>query len=409
MKSWVWRLTALLAMVLLAACGNSTQPQAESIGHVFLIVVENKSYDLSFGSDTAAPYLGKTLPAQGLLLENYYATSHASLGNYISLISGQGANAQTQADCPIFTDSFNLGIDSDGQIRGSSCLYPVTVPNLADQLRAAGISWKAYQEDMGNDPSRYDPALAASSARPYGPRRCGHAAVGEQDHTQAATASDQYAMRHNPFMYFRSVIDDQAYCDEHVVNLADAFAQDLKSVDRTPAFSFITPNLCSDGHDANCADGSVGGLTGIDRFLSEWVPKILASPAFQKDGLLIITYDESSNQASNPSDAEACCGESGTPYQLLLQPGIVGPGGGRVGAVLISPFIKAGTVSTRRYNHFALLRSVEDIFGLAYLGHAKEGDVANAVSSCDDGQQPCSFGADVYTARSPKLPARPAS
>src|SRR3546814_10253451 len=72
---------------------------------------------------------------------------------------------------------------------------------------------------------------------------------------QAAAELDQYATRHNPFMYFRSIIDDQPYCDEHVVNLDDAFIDDLRSVDTTPAYSFITPNLCDDGHDANCANG----------------------------------------------------------------------------------------------------------------------------------------------------------
>ncbi len=65
-------------------------------------------------------------------------------------------------------------------------------------------------------------------------------------------------------------------------------------------------------------------------------------------------------------------------------PGIIGPGGGRIGAVLLSPYIRPGTVSTRPYNHYALLRSVEDIFGLDHLGFAGQ-----------KGLQP--FGADVYT------------
>src|SRR3546814_18398986 len=84
-------------------------------------------------------------------------------------------------------------------------------------------------------------------------------------------------------MYFRSIIDDQPYCDEHVVNLDDAFIDDLRSVDTTPAYSFITPNLCDDGHDANCTNGDVGGLSGTDRLLKQWVPYIPASTAFIRD------------------------------------------------------------------------------------------------------------------------------
>ncbi|NKF22799.1 alkaline phosphatase family protein [Solimonas marina] len=405
----------VLAMLLaggLAACGSSDSvggsggPKADSIGHVFVIVLENKSYDLTFGADTEAPYLGQTLPTMGALLEEYYGIGHNSLDNYIAMISGQGPNVSTQADCPTLSD-FATGavVNSNGQIVGAGCIYPTNIASIADEFRSAGISWKGYMQDMGNDPSRYDPALAASDTRPQGPRTCGHGTIGRIDQTQSATATDQYATRHDPFMYFHNIIDDQTYCDEHVVNLDDAFVDDLKSTDTTPAFSFITPNLCDDGHDANCADGTVGGLTGIDRFLKQWVPVILNSPAYKKDGLLIITYDESTGFTD---DSTACCGESGTISQLFLQPGITGPGGGRVGAVLISPFITPGTVSTLPYNHYSLLRSISDIFGVAYLGHAADGDTA-AGTDCDNETQPCSFGSDVYSAKMPVFPARPAS
>lgn len=405
-------LFAALTMAI-AACGggdngggsdSSAPPKSDRIGHVFLIVLENKNYDRSFGPDTEAPYLGIELPSQGALLQNYYATGHASLDNYISLISGQAPNALTQADCPTLTP-FLAPVLLAGQIQAVGCIYPTQVPNLSDEFRAAGISWKGYMQDMGNDPSRYDPALAVSDARPQGPRTCGHGPVGRVDGTQSATALDQYATRHNPFMYFRSVIDDQPYCDEHVVNLDDAFVDDLGSIDTTPAYSFITPNLCDDGHDASCANGDVGGLGGIDRFLKKWVPIITASPAFKKDGLLIITYDESNGPTG---DTTACCGESATAFQLLLKPGILGPGGGRVGAVLLSPFITPGTVSTVAYNHYSLLRTVADIFGVNYLGHAADGDTADG-APCDNNSQPCSFGSDVFTRQMPVLPPRPAS
>jgi hypothetical protein len=400
----------------LAACGgggddggSGAAPNSDRIGHVFLIVLENKSYDRTFGPDTEAPYLGTELPKQGALLQNYYSTGHASLDNYISLISGQAPNSLTQIDCPTLSDFLPLLPVINGQQRGVGCIYPKQVPNITDLFRAAGISWKGYMQDMGNDPERYDPVLAVTDARPQGARTCGHGTIGGLDKTQAATELDQYATRHNPFMYFHNIIDDQPYCDEHVVNLDDAFVDDLASVDTTPAYSFITPNLCDDGHDANCANGDIGGLTGIDRFLKKWVPVITASPAFKQDGLLIITYDESTNSASERSDSDACCGEKASPLsQLLGQPGILGPGGGRVGAVLLSPFITPGTVSTPAYNHYSLLRTVADIFGVDYLGHAADGDTSDG-TSCDNDTQPCSFGSDVFSRQMPVFPPRPAN
>jgi hypothetical protein len=95
--------------------------------------------------------------------------------------------------------------------------------------------------------------------------------------THKTTVTDQYANRHNPFIYFHSVTDNQAACDTHVVPLGsvtvgspgepDTFtghlATDLATESSTPMFSFITPNLCSDGHDASCAGtNTTGGTTG---------------------------------------------------------------------------------------------------------------------------------------------------
>ena len=139
----------------------------------------------------------------------------------------------------------------------------------------------------------------------------------------------------------------------------------MHSANRTPNFSFITPNLCNDGHDSPCVDGRPGGLKSADAFLKTWVPRILHSPAYKKNGLLVINFDESDGPQS---DSRACCGEVSGPNSP--SPGITGPGGGRTGAVLLSPFIKPGTVNDTPYNHYALLKSIEDIYGLKYLGYA---------------------------------------
>jgi len=231
-------------------------------------------------------------------------------------------------------------------------------------------------EDMGNDPSR-------ESAT------CGHPVIGQPDKTQKAVKGDQYASRHDPFVYFHSIIDLPT-CDAHVVNLS-ALAGDLQDEATTPNYVFITPNLCHDGHDGGgsgrtCVDGQPGGLISADKFLADTVPSILASPAYRHDGLLIVTFDEADSKGG---DASACCraprGPNIGPGAMVVfdnpppdppdkipdkGPGITGPAGGRVGAVLVSRFIKPGTISKAAYNHYALLRSIEDFFDLEHLGYA---------------------------------------
>ncbi|AXQ30841.1 phosphoesterase [Solimonas sp. K1W22B-7] len=370
---------SVLLVSLVACSGNGSGGGAslpKRVGHVFVIVLENKDYAKSFADDSLAPYLAKTLVAQGALLQNYYGIGHVSLDNYIAMISGQGPNLITQTDCIVFAEFAGSPPVAalNGQAVGQGCVYPSSVTSLPDQLRAKGLSWKGYMEDMGAEAGRE----AAT---------CAHPAIGTVDSTQAASEQDSYATRHNPFMYFHSVIDDQAYCDERVVNL-NALAADLRSAATTPAYSFITPSLCHDGHDSPCANGEPGGLESINGFLQDWVPKILASPAFRQDGLLIITFDESDGPQS---DSSGCCGAGPTPNSLL--PGLTGLGGGRVGAVLLSPLIKPGTVSMQPYNHYSMLRSVQDLFGLPYLGYAG----ASAQKS---------FGEDVFTVKMPELPPK---
>jgi hypothetical protein len=92
------------------------------------------------------------LRGQGALASHYFGTSHFSLGNYIALISGQAPNPATEYDCPQFTEFVSSGFTADGQAIGSGCVYPASVPTIANQLEAAALSWKAYMEDMGNTP-----------------------------------------------------------------------------------------------------------------------------------------------------------------------------------------------------------------------------------------------------------------
>jgi len=192
---------------------------------------------------------------------------------------------------------------------------------------------------------------------------CRHPALNSVDDTQQARVGDQYAARHNPFVYFHSIIDSPE-CAQRVVDLSQ-LDTDLATVGSTPNLSYITPNLCHDGHDSPCVDGEPGGLASVNSWLQAWVPKILNSPAYQQDGMLVITADESDGPQS---DSSACCGETPGPNSAL--PGITGLGGGLVGALVLSKWTAPDTWSTTPYNHYSLLASLEDVFGLPYLGYA---------------------------------------
>jgi len=332
---------------------------------LLVIVLENQSFRGTFGPQSAAPYLARELAAQGALLREYYAVSHASLGNYVAMVSGQAPNLDTQSGCKRFVE-FGGTRGPDGQWIGQGCVYPREVKTIADQLRKAHLSWKNYAEDS---------ALGT-------PPTCRHPEIGAEDTARGGHHHDQYATRHVPWVYFHSIIDTPE-CGKRVVDLAE-LPIDLATLKATPNFVFIVPDNCSNGHDDHCADNtSPGGYAGIDAFLKAWVPRITASAAFRKDGLLIITFDEA--DLDDPAEGSiACCNEQ--PGPNTSTPGYNGPGGGRTGAVLISRYIKPGTVSDLPYNHYSLLRSLEDIFRLPHLGYAGQ-----------QGLVP--FGADVYTGR----------
>ena len=417
---------ALVGAVMLGSLSgcfsDNTAPVAvtqQSIKHVFVITMENKDFSDSFGTSTQDPYL-QSLTKQGALLSNYYGTGHVSLDNYISMMSGQPSTQETESDCFAgFNDVVAAGYDvSNPKVmktqNGMGCVYPKEVQTLANQLDAINMSWRGYMGDMGNDPTR-------ESAT------CGHPKVGTLDNTQSAqaatatTPADQYATRHNPFMYFHSIIDAQAYCDTHVVNLDANLQNDLKSIATTPNLVFITPSLCDDGHDGDgtgaagkgCVDGRPGGLTSINAFLAKWIPIIQASPAYQQDGLIIINFDEAGTASSTSGGTTvvngkttiianeigaSCCGQQTGPnvtrpgdayipvsatvqYNIHYQ----GVGGDRTGAVLLSKWITPGTVSTTPYNHYSMLRSLENIFQTnGYLGYADDSTLVT-------------FGSDVFT------------
>jgi hypothetical protein len=348
--------TAALAALAPAASGAG---RPAHIKHVFIIVLENENAGTTFGPNSPAPYLAKKLRAKGELLPNYYGIAHTSNPNYLAMVSGQAPNLSTQLDCQTFSDFVPGTPAGGGQYLGGGCVYPPGVETVANQLEDSGYRWRGYMQDSNNN------------APPGGQTPCRHPAIGSPDPWQHAVPGDQYATRHNPFVYFHSIIDFPT-CRHNDVDLS-RLDHDLKRESRTPNYAFIVPNLCNDGHDAPCVNGNPGGLASANGFLRRRVPKILHSPAYRDRGLLIVTFDEAEAFGSD-ADSRACCGERPGPNLIPPNtPGFVtpGPGGGRIGAVLLSPCIAPGSVDRTPFNHYSLLRWVEDDFGLPRLGYAR--------------------------------------
>jgi hypothetical protein len=223
------------------------------------------------------------------LATGYYGVAHPSLPNYLAILSGK-----------------TLGVTDDCE----RCYQ--SAPTLADQIEAHGLTWKAYFESMPG------PCYVGSS--PDG----------------------LYAQKHNPFIYFDAIRDDPARCGR-IVPL-DRLGDDLASGD-VANLVWIGPNMRSSTHDAPVAEG--------DAWLAAHLPAVLQSPAFQQNGLLVVTYDEGDS-------SDGCCGQR--------------RGGGNIMTVVASPLGKPGFVSDVPYSHYSLLRTIEDAWGLEHLGHA--GDAA---------------------------------
>ena len=253
-----------------------------AFSHIFVIVMENHEYGSVIGS-SAAPYANSLATSYGLAT-NYYGASHPSLPNYLALTAGS-----------------TFGIASDC----TSCFVSAT--NIADQVEASGRSWKAYMEDMPT------PCFLGAS-------------------------SGNYAMKHNPFVYYDDIRNDAARCAAHVVPFAQ-FGTDIGS-GQLPNFVWITPNMCNDTHDCSVATG--------DAWLRSVVPTVTSSAAFRSGGVLFITWDEGTSNAG-------CCGDTW---------------GGHVVTLIISPRAITGFHSGIAENHYGLLRTIEDGFHLAHLGAA---------------------------------------
>ena len=290
------------------------------VGHVFVINIENKGYDETWGPAPRRRTSPGRCARKGVLLNTYYGTAHNSQPNYVAQISGQGPNPHMQADCQVFSPFVGTGTAAPGQAVGTGCVFPATVPTPAAPADRA----RAELEGLHGGHGHALPAPGARRART--PR-------------SRPRPGDQYAARHNPFMYFRSIIDRPPYCAAPRRRPAGALTHRPAARARPPrTSSYITPDLCHDGHDAPCADGRPG-RPGRGQRVDEDRGCRGSSPRRPSgsDGVLVITADESD---SPQSDATACCGEGARPEHAAARASS-GPGGGRIGALVISRWTAA--------------------------------------------------------------------
>lgn len=309
-------------------------PPAEEgpVKHVFVISLSSPGYEQSLGAQSQMPYLSATLRPKGELLSDYTLLGEAALPNQIAALSGQPPNAATSAGCSAYAEfSSTTKTDSNGVVHGVGCVYPVETLTLADQLGSSRLTWRAYVEEMVDETGA--------------PANCVHPGTGESE----PVTPGGYEAGQNPFVYFHSLLDlGDCGADDLPI---DKLTTDLGKADKTPNYSFIAPTPCDSGATGQCAPGATEGPAGADAFLANWVPKILASPAYRADGLLIVNFG-----GVNPPSTE---------------PGAMPPADPlRTGALLVSPFLTPGSTDGAAYNPYSLLRSTEDLFGLDPLGLA---------------------------------------
>lgn len=203
------------------------------------------------------------------------------------------------------------GISSDC----TSC--HVSGSNLASQLDAADISWGAYFQAM--------PAPCFS-----GPEADG----------------GLYAQKHNPFIYFDDVRTKPELCN-HLQPLSSLIPLLSQGASQVPRFVWVTPDMCDDGHD--CSPATAGS------WLSNFVSTVAASAAWQGGGVMFIVWDEGTDDSAVDPASGAV---------------LPGGGGGHILGIVVAPGVQQGKVVNVPYNHYSLLRTVEDSFGLPLLGEA---------------------------------------
>jgi hypothetical protein len=313
--------------------GSASVPSNAAIPHyqhIVEIMMENTKYSTIIGN-SAAPQINALASAYGLAT-NYYGVTHPSEPNYMTNIGGDyfGVQDDNQFYCtPAMATS-------DPYCGGTTVNHTVTAQNLADQLTAAGRSWKGYFQTLPPAPATYVTT---------GPN-----ANGPYTFKYPSNGVALYASKHNPFINFTGTQGATA-------NMVDdgQLATDL-AASTLPNFSLVVPDQCHDMHGTGGCTNTTALISAGDTYVGNTVRAVMASPTWsQGRNAIVITWDEDDFSDSN-QPGTGCCGAD--------------PGGGHVVTIVITNHGKHPVQDGTAYNHYSLLRSLEAAFGVPCLEHA---------------------------------------
>jgi phospholipase C len=318
---------------------RSVRPYA----HIIVIIEENKSYEQIL-DPAIAPNMVALAKRYGTAT-HFYGEVHPSEANYVALLAGDTFGIHD--DDAFYCRPGQLDPECPGATTAGYVNHTVHARHLGEQLEERGLSWKGYYEDIA--------APGSLAVWTGGPAPAAHAGL--------------YGSKHSGFVNFASVQDDPKRA-EHLVGFRE-FDADLRE-NRLPSFALVVPNQCNEMHGlkipdppAGCDDADVTGLIRRgDKVLGGLIAKIQASPAWRAKGdfAIVITFDEGGNKSR-----DGCCGV--TPDAPSNY------GGGHIPTLVITKHGPRGVVDDTPYNHYSLLRTIEDAFGIdEHLGHAAETD-----------------------------------
>jgi hypothetical protein len=335
------------AVAAVPATASPTAASVTRFDHVVQVFLENESAGVTWEHDPGL----RAIASSGLYIPGYYGVGHASLDNYEAAFGAVAPTTQGQADC--------LGMAY------GTCIFPTTYPTIGKLLDQAGLPWKVYAEGQAGAPLGHSCLHALSRSLP--------------DFYQGPLTNG-YATRHNPAPWFDSVLTkggSEAYCQAHNPDLKQ-LASDARSAATMPAFSFVAPDTCHDGHDTSSTGGCLldpegptypSGIQAIDAWLPGFIHQLTSQPWWtQGNNVLFVTFDE-----GNATDLSGCasCGD--------------GSAGGRVGAVVFSPHIVPGTTSSWQGDHYGFLRTLETAWQLPSLKSTIDPSLASHIHDGDPG------------------------
>lgn len=331
--------SALTLGTLAAAPARAAVEGVPQFDHQFVVMMENHGYDQIIGSPYT-PYINQIANTYSLAT-NYYGTTHPSLPNYLALISGSDWGNGAPNVPAGFPDP-NGGNDnppawSTGTPGTSaSTVYDPTInsPSIVDQLNAKGLTWKSYQENLPSTGSNW----ANSTA----------------DGTPTGAVDKLYAVKHNPFAYFATVQNDPTQRDNMVG--FNQLTTDLAN-GTVPNFSFIAPNQCNDMHGDPAGGCAYGDTVAVD-------------PAEQA---LLTAGDNEVKTLVQDITSSSTWSQGNNVIYVLWDENDYGPESNKVPLIAITNNGPYGLRDSQYGDHYALLRTIEDGFGITtYLNNAAE-------------------------------------